>query len=187
MAESFNVSNNTDKSTIKSCKSATFESGNLSFDEEIEFKMFLIYTYIYALMKLPRFIPDHSLRAKLFWDKDHQNKYENNSDNVWCWIYGLDKESITEFVKGKWTREDIEFIHIEKYFEKDDSNNKLIVKEEFKSLIKDKIKNCPALLEGKEELAKRMEMRNNIVIFNDLYSWQYNKNLFWFKFWMIKE
>ena len=65
MAESFNVFNNTDKSTVKSCKSATFESGNLSFDEEIEFKMFLIYTYIYALMKLPRFIPDDSLRANI--------------------------------------------------------------------------------------------------------------------------
>ena len=102
----------------------------MSFDELEGFKVLIAYSYILSLFREPRFYPDYCLRAKLFCSCGYVRNHSPLDKEICLWIYGIDEETITQYVKGTLNRDGVIFSYFKKYFDTFDEGRSCQIKRE---------------------------------------------------------
>ena len=86
--------------------------------------------YILGWLKLPTFNPDKSLRVKLVCMAHMNRDQANKFSDVCPWLYGLDEETMKKLLNESIKRIDIIGIELWKWFEPDERDMKIVMKEE---------------------------------------------------------
>ena len=129
-------------------------AGRMSFDELEGFKVLITYSYILSLFREPRFYPDYCLWSKLFCSCNHVRNHSSLDKEICLWIYGIDEETITQYVKGTLNRDGVIFSHFKKYFDTFDEGRSCQIKREYWEEFERKTQSRPSLIEGIQQLIK---------------------------------
>ena len=86
--------------------------------------------YILGWLKLPTFNPDKSLGVELVCIAHMNRDQANKFSDVYQWLYSLDEETMKKLLNESIKRIDIIGIELWKWFEPDDIDMKIVMKEE---------------------------------------------------------
>ena len=133
--------------------------------EEVLYQMFCNTIYFYQLIINLAFDQEKELRMRLFWCCTNKHKEEAGSSDTCIWLYGLDLNTQNEIIKGIRKVEKIRQEEQQKYFEINEENNELSVKEEWKEKMY-KFINSPSIYDStKKDIENILKVKlNNSLI-----------------------
>ena len=105
----------------------------------------MVYSIQNYLFKHSKFYPDASLELLFFCKQHNAIKHLNNEQEPWMWVYGLDKVTMRDILKGEKSRYMLAKVHWETYFDSKLEETVLKIKPEYKDMISQNFNSCKVL------------------------------------------